>query len=210
MQGARHLADGKGYTASGRPVTLFAPGYSALLSVGERFGLDAVRGARLLSVAALCCTIALSYVLLRRHVYSQKVVVAGTIAVALSSVLLAVYKEAMSEHVFIVVVLLFVLAAEEHVRSPRALWPLAALGCTQLERVLPQIRRNRLHRDRWIAGSRGWLASRHEISPGSWRDRHDRRRPAGGRTGVRWCLGSCDRVTAAFEADPGGAADWSD
>jgi hypothetical protein len=127
IQGARHLADGSGYRASGQPVTLFAPGYSAVLSVGHWLGLDAERGARLLSIAALCGTIALSYVLLRRHVYSQSVIVAGTIGVAFSWVLLQVHQEAMSEHLFIVTVLLFVLAAEEHVRSPRKLWPLAAL-----------------------------------------------------------------------------------
>ena len=44
-----------------------------------------------------------------------------------SLTLLEVYEQALSEHVFIVVVLLFVLAGEEHVRSPRGLWPLAAL-----------------------------------------------------------------------------------
>ena len=127
VQGARHLAAGKGFVAEGTSVTWFAPGYSGLLSLGERFGLDAIRGARALAVVALCVTVALSYVLLRRHVYSQKVVVAGTIAVALSSVLLTIYREAMSEHVFIIVVLLFVIVGEEHVRSPGALWPLAAL-----------------------------------------------------------------------------------
>ena len=155
---------GRALLRRARPSRGSLPATPRLLSLGERFGLDAIRGARALSVVALCVTVALSYVLLRRHVYSQKVVVAGTIAVALSSVLLTIYREAMSEHVFIIVVLLFVIAGEEHVRSPGAALAAGGTGCAQLECVLSPIRGNRLRRDRRRAGSRGVLAAGREAS----------------------------------------------
>ena len=127
LTSAHNLASGQGYTSAGQPVIVFAPGYSTVLSVGENFGLDVDQGARLLSAAAFAATVVLGCVLLGRHVRSRKVLVAGTIAIGCSAVLLEIFQQAISEHLFLIVVLLFILVAESLFRSPRAWFPVNAL-----------------------------------------------------------------------------------
>ena len=73
VNGARSLAAGAGYTASGHAITDFPPGYSWVLSLGEHTGVHAVDAARGLSVVALAATLILGYVLLCRHVRSEGV-----------------------------------------------------------------------------------------------------------------------------------------
>lgn len=126
LDGARSLANGAGYSRYGAPITLFAPGYSTVLSLGERIGIDASAGARGLAVVAFVATTALGFVLLRRHVRRTNVVIAGTVVIGFSAVLLQVFKEALSEHLFVVVVLLFLLAVEEIVERPRSVRLLGA------------------------------------------------------------------------------------
>ena len=72
INGARSLSAGAGYTASGHAISDFPPGYSWVLSLGERAGVDAVDAARWLSVVALLATIVLGYVVLCRHVRSEQ------------------------------------------------------------------------------------------------------------------------------------------
>lgn len=126
LDGAHSFATGHGYTRNGVAIAHYAPGYSAVLSVGERLGIDPADAARLLSVCAFVATTLLGYVLLRRHVRSPHVVLAGTVVIACSAVLLDVFKAALSEHLFIVVVLLLLLAAEEMVARPTSVWLFAA------------------------------------------------------------------------------------
>jgi hypothetical protein len=127
LNGARNLADGHGYISDGTPITAFAPGYSAVLAVGDRLGLAVETGARILAAVSFVATVLLGYALLRRHVRSERVVALGTVAIGCSAVLLQIYREALSEHLFVVVVLLFVLAAEECMKAPRRLAPVVAL-----------------------------------------------------------------------------------
>lgn len=123
---ALSLANGLGYTDAGSASTIFPPGYSAVLSIGERLGLDPVDGARLVSVVAFVGTTLLGFVLLRRHVRSPAVVMGGTVVIGCSAVLLWVFQKAWSEHLFIVVVLLLVLVAEDLVVRARSIRLLAA------------------------------------------------------------------------------------
>jgi hypothetical protein len=126
LDGARSLADGEGYSRDGTPITIFAPGYSAVLSIGERAGLDVEDAARVLAVLASVATTLLGFVLLRRHVSSAGVRSAGIVVIGCSGVLLGVFKEALSEHLFIVVVLLLLIVSEELVDRPRSIALLAA------------------------------------------------------------------------------------
>jgi hypothetical protein len=117
--GARNLAEGRGYThLDGGAIGSWPPGYSAILSFGERLGIDAVDFARPLSALAMVVTVGLAYVLLRRHVRSPGIRCAATIVVGCSAVLLEVYAKALSEHLFLPVVLAFVLVLEELQRRP--------------------------------------------------------------------------------------------
>jgi hypothetical protein len=79
-------------------------------------------------VVCLVVTVALGYVLLRRHVYTRPVLAGGTLVIACSAVLLQIYEKALSEHAFLVVLLLFVLAAEALLDGPRDLPLLATMG----------------------------------------------------------------------------------
>src|SRR4051794_28872743 len=119
LDGARSLADGHGYAQNDAPITAFAPGYSAVLSVLVRFGLSAPTAARLLAVMAFVATTWVSYVLVRRHVRSPRVVMVATVFVGCSAVLLSVFEEALSEHLFIIDVLLLLIVSEELARHPR-------------------------------------------------------------------------------------------
>jgi hypothetical protein len=128
LHGADSLAHGHGYTAGGDAITDFPPGYSFLLSLLERVGFDGLDAARLLSVVCFVTTVALGYVLLRRHVQNHDVLIGGTVLIACSAVLLQIYDKALSEHAFLVVLLLFVLAAETLLDRPRDLRLLAVMA----------------------------------------------------------------------------------
>ncbi len=125
VTGARSLADGHGYTRAGTAITDFPPAYSAVLSLAERVGIDSIDAARGLSVVAFMVTVLLGYVLLGRHVRSQGIRVAATVLIACSAVLLDVYEKALSEHLFLPVLLGFVLVIEELARRPRSVALLA-------------------------------------------------------------------------------------
>ena len=118
ITGARSLSTGAGYTANGHAITDFAPGYSWMLSLAEHAGIHAVDAARALSVAALVATILLGYTVLCRHVRSESVRVGATVSIGCSAVLLEIYEKVLSEHLFIPVLLLFVLVAEEVLSGP--------------------------------------------------------------------------------------------
>jgi hypothetical protein len=119
VTGARSLADGHGYThLDGGAIGSWPPGYSFVLSLGERIGIDALDGAVVLSAVSLVATVVLTYVLLRRHVRSPGVRAAGVVVVGCSAVLLEVFSEALSEHLFIPVLLAFILVCEELLIRP--------------------------------------------------------------------------------------------
>ncbi len=125
VTGARSFADGHGYTRAGTAITDFPPAYSATLSLAERVGIDAIDAARALSVIAFMATVLLGYGLLGRHVRSQGVRLAATVVIGCSAVLLDVYEKALSEHLFLPVLLGFALVIEELASRPRSLAKLA-------------------------------------------------------------------------------------
>ena len=127
LNGARSLATGHGYTSDGSAITSFAPGYSAVLSLSEHVGIAVGSAARVLAAVSFAASVVLGYLLLCRHIRSRRIIIGATVAIGCSAVLLQTFKEALSEHLFVIVVLLFILVAEELMRSPRALVPLATL-----------------------------------------------------------------------------------
>jgi hypothetical protein len=127
LDGARSLAHGHGYVSDGQAITAFAPGYSAVLSLAEHVNISVSSFARVLAGLSFAVTVVLGYVLLRRHIRSRKITIAATVAIGCSGALLQTYREALSEHLFIIVVILFVLVAEDVLRRPRALVPSAML-----------------------------------------------------------------------------------
>lgn len=128
VSGATSLANGDGYTDFlGRDIGVFPPGYSAALAVGELAGGEVLGWARVLSALCLAAVVVLANVLLRRHVRSRAVVAAATAVVACSAVLLEIYSKALSEHLFVPVVLGFVLVGERLMRRPADLAACAGL-----------------------------------------------------------------------------------
>jgi len=127
VNGARGIADGRGYTdAFDSAIGLFPPGYSAVLALGEWLGIGVLDAARWLGALAFGFTVFLSWVLLGRHVRSPGIRAAATILVGCSAVLLEIYSKLLSEHLFVPVVLLFILVGEEILERPRAYGWLAA------------------------------------------------------------------------------------
>ncbi len=120
VTGARGIADGRGYTdAFDSAIGLFPPGYSAVLALGEWLGIGVLDAARGLSALSFGFTVFLAWVLLGRHVRSPGVRAAATILVGCSAVLLEIYSKLLSEHLFVPVVLLFILVCEELLDRPR-------------------------------------------------------------------------------------------
>jgi hypothetical protein len=119
VTGARRIADGHGYTnLDGGAISSWPPGYSFVLSLGEHLGIDALDGAVVVSLIGLVATVVLSYLLLRRHVHSPAIRAAGTLVVGCSAVLLEISSKALSEHLFVPVLLLFILVCEELLDRP--------------------------------------------------------------------------------------------
>jgi hypothetical protein len=130
LSAARNLAAGHGYVdLTGQANTTFAPGYPALLAAGQVIGLSLTTAARLVNVGSFAAIVLLSWALLRRHVTSPRLVLAATVAVALSPAVLNVADEAWSEPLFCVVLLVFVLVLEDVVAAhPPSLRLVGAAG----------------------------------------------------------------------------------
>jgi hypothetical protein len=127
VTGAQNLAHGHGYTTNGLAISDFPPAYSAVLSLAERSGHSVFAASRALSVVAFVVVVLLGYVLLRRHVRSGTIVACATVIIGCSAALLEVYEKALSEHLFLIVILLFALVAEELMTRPRHLALLGAM-----------------------------------------------------------------------------------
>jgi hypothetical protein len=118
LSAARNLAAGHGYLdLTGQANTTFAPGYPAMLAAGQVIGLSLMTAARLINAGSFAAIVLLSWLLLRRHVTSPRLLLAATAAVALSPAVLNVADEAWSEPLFCVVLLVFVLVLEDVVAA---------------------------------------------------------------------------------------------
>ncbi len=132
IAGARSILDGNGYReawlASNEPVTHFPPGFPAVLAfIGFVTELDPVRGARALNGLLFGLNIALTGWVGLRMTRSR---IAGILAAALtllSSSLLYIHTRAMSEPLYIFLMLLLFLLLDHYFTRPKIDY-LVALG----------------------------------------------------------------------------------
>jgi hypothetical protein len=113
ISGARNLAAGRGYVNYAlQPITIFPPGFSVMLALGDRIGLDAVDGARWLNAFALGALVILTFMLARRHVRRVWLAVFAAAAVGFAQPLLAIFTFAWTEPVFCVLAVGLLLTLE--------------------------------------------------------------------------------------------------
>jgi hypothetical protein len=138
VSAARNLVDGRGLTDfTGEPLTVFAPAYPALLSAGERVGIDAFSFARVTNALVVGVIVLLAFVLLRRHVASTWLTVGATALVAFSSQLLIIAGYVSTDPLFFALTLGFIVVMEDLRAKPErrsalvvaaaALWSVAFL-----------------------------------------------------------------------------------
>ena len=129
VSAARSLSNGKGLTLyDSSPLTMQAPLYPALLALLELFsGFDPLEGARFINAGLFGLIVFFSGLLFRRRLARSSFVVVGMAAVSLSPVLFGVSTYALTEPLFILWTLVFLLLLDNYLnaRSPALLILLA-------------------------------------------------------------------------------------
>jgi 4-amino-4-deoxy-L-arabinose transferase-like glycosyltransferase len=137
---ARSLISGQGFlTCSGDPLTLFAPLYPTVLASSSAFGTDPLEGARLINAITFGLIVFASGQMFLTYLNSRLFALLATIAVAFSWPLLLASIQALSEPLFTLLCLLFVLQLPVFLRdkSASALILLSAVaGLAWLERYI--------------------------------------------------------------------------
>ena len=132
VSAARSLSTGKGLTLyDSSPLTMQAPLYPALLSLLEQLsGLDPITGARFFNAGLYGLIVYLSGLLFQRRLANPSLVVVGLAAVSLSPVLFSVSTYALTEPLFILWTLVFLLLLDDYLnaRSPALLILLAIVA----------------------------------------------------------------------------------
>ena len=116
---ARSLSAGNGLTLyDSTPLALYPPIYPVALSLVElTTGLDPVEGARILNALLFGLIICLSGIFFRRHLVSPSFVLVGLASVTLSPVLFERSVFALSEPLFILWTLIFLLLLETYLKK---------------------------------------------------------------------------------------------
>lgn len=132
IAGARSIMAGEGYReawlASNGPVTHFPPGFPGLLAlIGTITGLDPVRGARALNVLLFGLNVALTGWVGWRMTGSRIAGILGSVLILLSSSLLYIHARAMSEPLYIFLMLLSFMLLDIFFSRSQKRW-LVALG----------------------------------------------------------------------------------
>ncbi len=126
LAAAVNLANGHGLIGIGdTPFTLFGPALPSFVSVGVRLGMSAQVADLILNVVSAVLTVILGRILLQRHVSNSRLVLAGSIFIAVGWPLLQVTSLALTEPLTVVVLLLLVLVLEDFDGTR---YPMASLG----------------------------------------------------------------------------------
>jgi dolichyl-phosphate-mannose-protein mannosyltransferase len=122
------LRAGDGLRAfDGSPMTVFPPGFPVALAVVGAVVGEAELAARVLNALCVAAIVLLAWLLLRRHVRSTPLRLAGVLAVAGAPALFINSAVALSEPLFLVFVLAAALALERAIESPdRRRWAAVA------------------------------------------------------------------------------------
>ena len=131
VAGARNLLHGFGFSWIGpegdvRPITIFAPLFSALLSGLGILGLDPLVGARWLNAALFWVNVALVIRVLFRYTRETWLPLSGGILFVFSPVVLGLHTGAASEPVFLMFLLLAVLAVARYAEEGTRRWVVLA------------------------------------------------------------------------------------
>ena len=117
---AKNLAEGNGFTNfMGRHPPVWPPLFPATLAVGVLFGLDAPDAARFLNATAFGLIVFLSGLYLARRVESRLLALGAAMALLVSPTLLSVSSEALTDGPFLLLVLVFLITLDGHLRSGR-------------------------------------------------------------------------------------------
>lgn len=135
VSAARNLLSGRGYVAyGGVPFVEFPPLFPTLLALIGLTGVDPFVAARYVNATCFGLIVAISGLWLLKHIRSRTLAIVGSLGVLLSIPLMDICVMAMSEPLFIVLALLFLLQMEVFLSSGKSL-PfyvaalLAALAC---------------------------------------------------------------------------------
>ena len=117
---AKNFAEGNGFTNfMGRHPPAWPPLFPATLAVGVLFGLDAPDAARFLNATAFGLIVFLSGLYLARRVESRLLALGAAMALLVSPTLLSVSSEALTDGPFLLLVLVFLITLDGHLRSGR-------------------------------------------------------------------------------------------
>jgi hypothetical protein len=123
-----NLAHGRGLTGiGGTPFTLFGPALPSFVSVGVLVGLSAQAAALIVNVVSAVLTVIVGRILLKRHVTDSRLVMAGSVFIAIGWPLVQVTSLAIPEPITVVVLLLLVLVLEDFNKTRQPLVSLAAI-----------------------------------------------------------------------------------
>jgi|GEM_PF-1822006 len=106
------LGDGSLEELSGRPLTIFPPGFPVLIALGRMLGMSGETTARGLGIISFAALVVLTCVTLSRHVRSRLLIAMGTFAIALSPVLLHISVMAWTDAPFIACCLVAILSLQ--------------------------------------------------------------------------------------------------
>jgi hypothetical protein len=111
---AINLAHGHGLTAiGGTPFTVFGPALPSFVSVGVRLGMSAQAADLILNALSAVLTVILGRILLKRHVSNSRLVLAGSVFIAIGWPLVQVTSLAITEPLTIVVLLVLIIVLED-------------------------------------------------------------------------------------------------
>ncbi|HEY4401061.1 MAG TPA: hypothetical protein VGO38_03415 [Acidimicrobiia bacterium] len=120
VSAARNLVHGRGFTDfTGEPLTVFAPGYPAILSIGHVVGVGAESVGRFANALVVGAIALVSFFLLRRHVVSPWVTFGAAAAAALSSELLRIAAYVATDPLFVLLTLVFIILMEDIRTKPK-------------------------------------------------------------------------------------------
>jgi hypothetical protein len=114
ISAARNLVHGRGFTDfTDEPLTVFAPGYPAILSIGHFVGAGAASVGRFANALVVGAIALVSFFLLRRHVASPWVTVGAAALAALSGELLRIAAYVATDPLFVLLTLVFIILMED-------------------------------------------------------------------------------------------------
>jgi Dolichyl-phosphate-mannose-protein mannosyltransferase len=114
LSAARNLVHGRGFTDfTEEPVTVFAPGYPAILAIGHFVGVGAESVGRVANALLVGAIALVSFFLLRRHVASPWITIGAAALAALSAELLRVAAFVATDPLFVLLTLVFIVLMED-------------------------------------------------------------------------------------------------